>query len=176
MFECLGESKPKDERLIAAAIAVTFCAGIVFVGLSIKRERAVEPTKAAAQEPAPDPKKKVAEIDANIAKLSHQNEVGYVDPKVYETLPGDTKARIQFAKLIEAAYQKDGRRIGVAATGDNYDTLELYSGLIMEGTYTLEAAREIYGDETMKMVRQLKFRRIVIRGTESGYSESLEVH
>jgi hypothetical protein len=89
------------------------------------------------------------------------------------TLPIDAKKRIEFAKLIQEGYQSDVRCIGVAATGKDFDTLELSSGLIMNGTYTLDAAWEIYGAGTLNMVKQLKFKRSTINGTEPGYSESL---
>ena len=87
------------------------------------------------------------------------------EKKKFDELPTASKARINFGKVIEAAYQSDGRRMSVSATGDKFDTLELSSALIFEGSHTLAAAEEILGSETMKMAKQLKFKRIEIKGT-----------
>jgi hypothetical protein len=92
------------------------------------------------------------------------------EKKRFDEAPTDSKARINFGKVIEAAYQSDGRRMSVSATGDNFDTLELSSALIFEGSNTLAAAQEILATETMDMARKLGFKRILIKGT--GYSVS----
>jgi hypothetical protein len=61
----------------------------------------------------------------------------------------------------------------VATTGKNRDTLEISSGLIMEGTHTLDAAREIYGPDKMRELKHLRFERVEIRGTH--FYESLNI-
>jgi hypothetical protein len=63
--------------------------------------------------------------------------------------------------------------MGVSATGDKFDYLEISSGLIFEGSNTLAAAEEIFGSDTIKMVKQLRFKQIQIKGT--GYSVSYHV-
>ena len=65
--------------------------------------------------------------------------------------------------------------MAVRATGENFDTLELSSGLIIEGSYTLDAAREVYSPEILKTLKHLKFKRVIIKGTESGFAEGLLV-
>jgi hypothetical protein len=47
----------------------------------------------------------------------------------------------------------------------------LSSGLIFEGSHTLDAAREAVDPDVMKMLKQLKFKRVLIKGTESGFAE-----
>lgn len=78
----------------------------------------------------------------------------------------ESEARVVKGQRKDAsAYQSDGRRMSVSATGDKFDTLELFSALIFKGSHTLAAAEEILGSETMKMAKQLKFKRIEIKGT-----------
>jgi hypothetical protein len=107
------------------------------------------------------------------SKDAEQEAQTATEQKKPEGLTIGAHHRIAFATLVQEVYQSEGRRIGVAATGKDFDTLELSSALIMEGTSTLDAAREIYGANTSKKARELKFKRIIIKGTESGYSEFL---
>jgi hypothetical protein len=92
------------------------------------------------------------------------------EKKKFDEAPTDAKARIQFGKVIQTAYQSDGRLMAVFATGDNYETLELSSALIFEGSNTLAAAQETVAAETMDMARKLGFKRILIKGTRYSVS------
>jgi len=94
----------------------------------------------------------------------------------YDALPMEAKNRIQYARLVEAAQQALGRRMSVRATGDNFETIELSSGLICETCNTLDAAREVVGSsEILRQLKSLKFKRVSITNPDSGFAESYVV-
>jgi hypothetical protein len=142
------------------AIAVVLVSLVAYALVTVANEKA---SSGARESAARVEREKGASQEAQAAE----------EQKKLDQLPLDAKSRVAFAKLIQAAFQADGRLIGVAATGENFDTLELSSGLIMAGSYTLDAAREIYGSDTLKMLKHLKFKCILLKGTELGYSESV---
>ena len=80
--------------------------------------------------------------------------------------------RMKLAELLQEIYKKEGRFITVKATGDNQQTLDLFSVLIGEGTHTLDVARRetINSEYSMAVVRRSRFKQIVIHGER--YSES----
>jgi type III secretory pathway component EscV len=113
---------------------------------------------------------KIAEQGERERKAAQEAQAAQ-EQKDYEALPIEAKNRIAFGKLIQTTFQTEGRRMAVRATGENFDTLELSSGLIFEGSYTLDAAREAVDPDVMKMLKQLKFKRVLIKGSESGFAE-----
>ena len=78
----------------------------------------------------------------------------------------DSGKRLRAAEVLQRIYQKEGRPINVHAAGDGGRTLELYSGLMMEGNYTYEAARRETVDcaNCVEFYRVLGFREIVLKG------------
>ena len=116
-------------------------------------------------------REKARETAAQEAKLAQDAKAAQKQME-YERLPTEAKARIQFGKVIEAAYKVDDRRISVHATGKDFDTLELSSGLIFKGSHTLDAAREIMSEETLQTMKRLKFKRVAIKGI--GFESKLE--
>lgn len=84
-------------------------------------------------------------------------------------------ARIAYAGFLNAFFQREGRLIHVEAAGDNQQTLDVYSGLIADGTYTLVAAREtVNSSEAITALRLCRFTKVIIRG--SHYSEAYAVN
>jgi len=84
-------------------------------------------------------------------------------------------ARIKLAELLQEIYKEEGRFITVKATGDNQQTLDLFSVLIGEGTHTLDAARRetVNSEYSMAIIRRSRFKEIVIHGER--YSESRHI-
>jgi hypothetical protein len=111
---------------------------------------------------------KIAEVGERERKAG-QGAQAAQEQKDYEAQPTEVKNRIQFGKLIQTTFQAEARRMAVRATGEKFDTLELSSGLIFEGSHTLDSAREAVDPDVMKMLKQLKFKRVLIKGTESGF-------
>ncbi len=116
--------------------------------------------------------KEAQEESAKYTAIKKAEEQAKADEemKKYEALPSEVKARIAFGRVIEAAFQAEGRRMSVHASGEKFDTLEISSVLIFEGSHTLDAAQGIFGSDTMQRMKKLKFKRIQISG--SRYSQS----
>jgi hypothetical protein len=156
--------KPRNQIIILLVLAP------IFIGVYIKaRKQALDDKRyadamesAAKVENERRAKEAHAALDAKAAREQEE----------YERLAPQAKARIEFGKTIEAAYKVNDRRISVHATGKNFDTLELSSALIAEGTHTLDAAREVMDPETVQMMKHLKFKRVAIKGT--GFNEESE--
>jgi hypothetical protein len=149
----------------AVVVAVVIVASFIWQGKIALKEQGI----AEAREYAVKVEREKATQEAKIAQEAKAAQ----EQKEYERLPTEAKARIQFGKVIEGAYKGDGRLISVHATGKDFDTLELSSGLIAEGSHTLDAAREIMGPDTVQMMKGLKFKRVAIRGISQyfeGYS------
>jgi hypothetical protein len=153
----------RGNQLVAGAIAAFFVGAVLFNyvdarGKRIRKENGVaEAAKIAAQ----------GERERKAAQEAKATQ----EQKEYEALPIEAKNRIAFGKLIQTTYQAEGRLMAVRATGENFDTLELSSGLICETCSTLDAAREAVDPEMLKMLKHLKFKRVLIKGTQSGFSE-----
>ena len=113
---------------------------------------------------------KIAEERERERKTAQEAQAAQ-EQKDYEAQPKEVKNRIQFGKLIQTTFQTEGRRMAVRATGEKSETLELSSGLIFEGSHTLDAGRKSVDPDLMKMLKQLKFKRVLIKGTESGLAE-----
>jgi len=61
--------------------------------------------------------------------------------------------RTNYAILLQRIYKTEGRILIVEATGERYETLELHSGLIFDGSHTLDAAEQ----ETILCAECMKF-------------------
>lgn len=84
-------------------------------------------------------------------------------------------ARIAYAGFLNAFFKREDRFIHVEATGDNHQTLDVFSILIAEGTYTLDAAKEtVNSPEAVTALKQCRFTKVVIHGDD--YSETYVVH
>jgi hypothetical protein len=81
-------------------------------------------------------------------------------------LSSKERQRKTFAELLNALYKREGRLIRVTCVGDEYERLQLNSGLIFEGSNTLAAARRETTDcaECMSIMSQLGFTEILISG------------
>ena len=75
---------------------------------------------------------------------------------------------MNYAGLLEGIYKKEGRLISVTASGERHTVLELSSGLITEGSHTLDAARRetVECPECMQIMRKLGFRTLILKGTD----------
>lgn len=99
-----------------------------------------------------------------------------VDSTSTPTVRKDTAARIsraerkrlEYAQRLQALYKNEGRILTVSATGAGFDTLELSSPLMREGSYTLLAARRETVDcpACMHMMRKLGFRALLLKGSD----------
>jgi len=96
-------------------------------------------------------------------------------PTPKKKVNGAANTRLAYAQLLQAVYKHEGRLISVMASGDNLDTLELSSGLIGDGTYTLDAARRETVDcsECIERMKKLGFKAVILEGTSFGEAYEL---
>lgn len=78
------------------------------------------------------------------------------------------RKRLEYAQRLQTLYKDEGRILTVSATGAAFDTLELSSLLMRDGSYTLRAARRETVDcpACMHMMRKLGFKTLLLRGSD----------
>jgi hypothetical protein len=114
-----------------------------------------------ARNPSSKPQEAETPVQKEVEAKPTQKQAAPSDTKA----DGFLKARIAFAEFLNAAYQKQGRRLSVEANGPNKRTLELRSALLYEGSHTMEAALEVLEDaDIYANVKHCGFTRVVFTG------------
>jgi hypothetical protein len=86
------------------------------------------------------------------------------------------KAREAYVQFLQTFFEKQGRLIGVSASGAEKTTLQLSSTIISEGSNTLAAAREVVeSPEMVMLIWKSGFKDVIIRGLATGYAERYPV-
>ena len=103
-----------------------------------------------------------APADAQTSTKPKQKQAESTDTK---KAAGFLRARVAFAGLLTAAYQKLGYRLRVEANGSDKRTLEISSALLAEGSHTMEAALEVLEDaDIFANVKNCRFTKVLFTG------------
>lgn len=152
----------------AAAIVLVTLAWLMFIVVMSKKDA---PRKAESARQISGSQRQVG-TPAPMAEPEHTNPSS---PVAKEPLSRAAQARVDLADSLQAALRRQGRLLAVSATGDKYDTLEFSSGLIFEGSNTLQAVHRetLLCDDCLLLYKKLGFKQIVIRGSEYHLAYSL---
>lgn len=104
--------------------------------------------------------------EAPSKKQTARKQTSSTKQKAHRKAESHLKARVKLAELLQQIYKSEGRLIKVQAVGEESRTLELSSGLMVEGSHTLDAARRETIDcaDCLAMMRKSGFAKIVLRG------------
>jgi hypothetical protein len=155
------------EVAIFLAFVTALITALIVAGIISNKKQPLRETEASEYAAKAEREKKAAE-EAKAAEAAEEKAQ-------FERLSPEVQARIAFAKVISAAYENENAFIGVRATGENFDILELSSSFIRKDSSTLEHAKEIFDPDLVKNIEHLKFKKVIIKNPDSGYSESYAV-